>query len=127
MTKDYLTASRAEGGLVFSKNDLEIEPAVLHTINPMNFTKCVTTFSLIFDFSLIDFYGKIFDFFSSQIGNALWVYRTIYKVKTEEKIFLVEIWLPSQNAGTRVSLLYISGISQAHLRHISGISQVYIK
>ena len=40
------------------------------------------------------------------MGNALWVYGTIYKVKTGEKIYLVEIWLPSQNAGTRVSLLY---------------------
>ena len=28
----------------FSKNDREIEPVVLHTINPMKSKKCVTTF-----------------------------------------------------------------------------------
>ena len=47
----------------FNKNDREIEPVVLHTINPMNSTKWVTSFSWIFDFSLIDFSKKIFEFF----------------------------------------------------------------
>ena len=47
----------------FSKNDHEIEPVVLHTINPMNSSKCVTTFSWIFHFSLIDFSKKIFEIF----------------------------------------------------------------
>merc|ERR1712208_218278 len=74
--------------IFFSKNDREIEPVVLHTINPMNSTKCVTTFSWIFDFSLIDFSGKIFEIFFSQMGNALWVFGTIYKVKTEENTSL---------------------------------------
>ena len=32
-------------GFFFSKNDREIEPVVLHTINPMNSTKSVTSFS----------------------------------------------------------------------------------
>ena len=45
----------------FSKNDREIEPVVLHTINPMNSTKCVTTFSWIFHFSFIDFSRKAFE------------------------------------------------------------------
>ena len=47
--------------IFFSKNDREIEPVVLHTINPMNSTKWVTTFSWIFHFSLIDFSWKIFE------------------------------------------------------------------
>ena len=47
----------------FSKNDREIEPVVLHTINPMNSTKWVTSFSWIFHFSLIDFSKKIFEIF----------------------------------------------------------------
>ena len=54
--------------IFFSKNDREIEPVVLHTINPMNSTKCVTTFSWIFDFSLIDFSGKIFEIFFLKWG-----------------------------------------------------------
>ena len=32
--------------IFFSKNDREIEPVVLHTINPMNSTKWVTSFSI---------------------------------------------------------------------------------
>ena len=67
--------------IFFSKNDREIEPVVLHTINPMNSTKCVTTFSWIFHFSFIDFSRKIYETIFSQMGNALWVYGTIYKVK----------------------------------------------
>ena len=39
----------------FSKNDREIEPVVLHTINPHNSTKWI------FHFSLIDFSKKILD------------------------------------------------------------------
>ena len=54
--------------IFFSKNDREIEPILLHTINPMNFTKCVTTFSWIFDFLLIDFSRKIFDIFFLKWG-----------------------------------------------------------
>ena len=38
----------------------EIETVVLHTINPMNSKKLVTTFSWIFHFSLIDFSEKIY-------------------------------------------------------------------
>ena len=38
-----------------SKNAHEVEPVVLHTINSMNSTKWVTTFSWIFHFLLIDF------------------------------------------------------------------------
>ena len=57
--------------IFFSKNDREIEPVVLHTINPQNSTKWVTTFSWIFHFLLIDFSKKIFDFFSQMPGNYL--------------------------------------------------------
>ena len=49
--------------IFFSKNDHEIEPVVLHTINSMNSTKWVTTFSWIFHFSLIDFSWEIFKIF----------------------------------------------------------------
>ena len=62
--------------IFFSKNDREIEPVVLHTINPMNSTKWVTSFSWIFDFSLIDFSKKIFEFFFTNaccFGN-MWNY-----------------------------------------------------
>ena len=41
----------------------EIEPVVLHTINPINSTKWVTSFSWIFHFLLIDFSKKIFEIF----------------------------------------------------------------
>ena len=62
--------------IFFSKNDHEIEPVVLHTIDHMNSTKCVTTFSWIFDFSLIDFSGKIFEFFFSngECPVGIWNY-----------------------------------------------------
>ena len=49
--------------IFFSKSDREIEPVVLHTINPMNPTKWVTAISWIFHFLLIDFSEKIFEFF----------------------------------------------------------------
>ena len=49
--------------IFFSRNDREIKPVVLHTINPMNSTKWVTSFSWIFHFSLIDFSKKIFEIF----------------------------------------------------------------
>ena len=41
------------------------------------------------------------------MGNPLGVYETMYKLKNEEKVFLREIWLASQNVTTRVSLLYL--------------------
>ena len=49
--------------ILFNKNDREIEPVVLHTINPMNSTKWVTSFSWIFHFLLIDFSKKIIEHF----------------------------------------------------------------
>ena len=36
---------------------------------------------------------------------ALGICGTIYKAKKEENLFLGEIWLPPQNARTRVRLL----------------------
>ena len=71
----------------FSKNDREIEPVVLHTINPMNSTKWVTSFSWIFHFSLIDFSKKIFEILFSQMPDALGVCGTMCKVK-KKKIHL---------------------------------------
>ena len=64
------------------------------------------SFSWIFHFSLIDFSKKIFEFFFSQMPAALGICGTIYKAKKEENLFLGEIWLPPQNARTRVRLLY---------------------
>ena len=61
----------------FSKNDREIEPVVLHTINPQNSSKWVTTFSWIFYFSLIYFSKNIFEFFFSQMPDSyggMWNY-----------------------------------------------------
>ena len=39
--------------------------------------------------------------------DALGVCGTLYKVKNEENLFWGVIWLPSQNARTRVRLLYV--------------------
>ena len=100
--------------IFFSKNDCEIEPVVLPTINPMNSTKWVTTFSWIFHFVLIYFSQKIFGFFSLKNYRCLWVCGTMYKVKKEENLFLGELWLPSQNARTRVRLLYLKLIQAWH-------------
>ena len=50
---------------------------------------------------------------------ALGICGTIYKVKKEENLFWGEIWLPPQNARTRVRLLYIFII----LRYICNISE----
>ena len=45
--------------------------------------------------------------FFLQMGNALGVCETIYKVEYKGKVLLGEIWLASQNVTTRVSLLYL--------------------
>ena len=59
------------------KNEREIEPVVLHTINPLNSTKCVTTFSRIFHFSFIDFSRKIYETFFLKWGMPFG-YRKLY-------------------------------------------------
>ena len=38
--------------------------------------------------------------------GAFELLETVYKVKQEENLFFGEIWLPPQNARTRVRLLY---------------------
>ena len=73
--------------IFFSKNDREIEPVVLHTINPMNSTKCVTTFSWIFDFSLIDFSGKIFEIFFLKWGMPCGYMELYTRSKQKKKYF----------------------------------------
>ena len=90
--------------IFFSKNDREIKPVVLHTINPLNSTKWVTTFSWIFNFLLIDFSMKIFDFFFSQMPDAFGVCGTMCKVKKEKNLYWGDSQLPSQNARTTVPL-----------------------
>ena len=60
-TKHYFT-------IFFSKNDHKIKLVVLHTINPLNSTKWVTTFSGIFHFSLKEFSKKI----SFSNARCLW-------------------------------------------------------
>ena len=67
--------------IFLSKNDREIEPVVLHTINPMNSTKWVTSFSWIFHFSLIDFSKKIFENLFHKWGTLWGVHETKYKAK----------------------------------------------
>ena len=52
------------------------------------------------------FKENLWNFFS-QMPDALGICGTMYKVKIEENLFLWKIWLPSQNARTRVRLLYI--------------------
>ena len=39
--------------------------------------------------------------------DALGICGTMYKVKKEENLFWGELWLPSQNARTRVRILYL--------------------
>ena len=73
--------------IFFNKNDREIEPVVLHTINPMNSTKCVTTFSWIFDFSLIDFSGKIFEIFFLKWGMPCGYMELYTRSKQKKKYF----------------------------------------
>ena len=51
------------------------------------------------------FKENLWNFFS-QMPDALGICGTMYKVKIEENLFLWKIWLPSQNARTRVRLLY---------------------
>ena len=63
-------------------------------------------FSWIFHFSLIDFSKKIFDFFSSQMPDAFGVCGTMCKVKKYENLFWGDSQLPSQNARTKVRLVY---------------------
>ena len=70
----------------FSKNDREIEPVVLHTINPMNSTKWVTSFSWIFHFSLIDFSKKIFEFFFHKC-LLLWEYVELFTRPKKKKTY----------------------------------------
>ena len=79
----------------------EVEPVVLHTINPMNSTKRVTTFSWIFHFSLIDFSRKIFETFFLKWGMPCG-YMELYMVKFHEdaywlnnlSLFAFNIWGP---------------------------------
>ena len=92
----------------FSKNDreIEIEPVILHTINPLNSIKWVTTFSWIFHFLLNNFPKKIFDIFS-EMPDGFRVCGTMCNVKKEENLFWGESQFPSQNARTKVRLLYL--------------------
>ena len=73
--------------IFFSKNDREIEPVVLHTINPMNSTKWVTSFSWIFHFSLIDFSKKIFEIFFHKCQMP-WGYVELGPRSKKEKNFV---------------------------------------
>ena len=73
--------------IFFSKNDREIEPVVLHTINPMNSTKWVTSFSWIFHFSLIDFSKKIFEIFFHKCQMPWGYVELCTRSKKEENFF----------------------------------------
>ena len=73
--------------IFFSKNDCEIEPVGLHTINPMNSNKCVTTFSCILHFSLIDFSRKIYETFFLKWGMPCGYMELYTRSKQEKKYF----------------------------------------
>ena len=72
--------------IFFSKNDREIELVVLHIKNPMNSTKCVTTFSWIFHFSFIDFSWKIFENLFHNWGTH-WGYMKLTKRSKKSKTY----------------------------------------
>ena len=59
-----------------------------------------------FTFSLIDFSKKIFEILFPQMPDAFGVRGTKCKVKNEEN-FWGDSQLPSQNARTKVRLLYL--------------------
>ena len=64
-------------------------------------------FFMDFSFFAHRFFKENLRNFFSQMPNALGICGTMYKVKKEENLFLGELWLPSQNARTRVRLLYM--------------------
>ena len=64
-------------------------------------------FFMDFSFFAHRFFKENLRNFFSQMPNALGICGTMYKVKKEENLFLGELWLPSQNARTRVRLLYL--------------------
>ena len=62
----------------------EIETVVLVYINPINSKKCVTSFSWIFQFWLIDFFKKIFEIFFHPYGMP-WGYVELCKTLEMKK------------------------------------------
>ena len=60
-----------------------------------------------FSFFAHRFFKENLWIFFSQMPAALGICGTIYKAKKEENLFLGEIWLPPQNARTRVRLVYL--------------------
>ena len=88
-----------------SKNDREIELVVSHTINPVNSTKWVTTFSWIFHFSLKDFLKKMYEIFSHKCQMPLGYVELCARFK--KNLFWGDSQLPLQNASTKVRLLYL--------------------
>ena len=71
---------------------------------PRNSTSWVTIFSWNIHFSLIDFSKKIYDFFHKCPMPQ--IYGDLFTKSKGRKLRLGEIWLPQQNAMTRVRLLY---------------------
>ena len=91
--------------IFFSKNDREIELVVLHTINPLK-SKMGDNFFMDFSFFTQRFFEENLQHFFSQMPDAFGVCGTMCKVKKEENLFWGDSQLPSQNARTKVRLLY---------------------
>ena len=83
--------------IFFSKNDHEIKLVVLHTINPQNSTKWMTTFSWIFHFLLIDFTKKIFEIF---LTNAKCLWGMWNNVQGHFKIGAYDTWKHAKHSMT---------------------------
>ena len=107
--------------IFFSKNDREIEPVVLHTINPMNSTKCVTTFSWIFDFSLIDFSGKIFEIFFLKWGMPCGYMELYTRSKQKKKYFWLRYGFLPRMLGLEWAycIKNVFGMCQGHVLEVS--------
>ena len=73
---------------------------------PYELNKMGDKFFIDFSFFTHRFFKENLWNFFSQMPDALGICGTIYKVKKEKNLFRGEIWLPSQNARTRVTLLY---------------------
>ena len=91
---------------------------------PYELYKMCDDFFMDFSFFAHRFFWKnLRNFFLSngECPVGIWNY---IQGQNRRKIFLVEIWLPSQDAGTRVSLLYRLEIWHIHLPHTAKPSPI---
>ena len=74
---------------------------------PYELNKMGDKFFMDFSFFAHRFFTENLWNFFLQMPDALGICGTMYKVKKEENLFWGELWLPSQNARTRVRILYL--------------------